>query len=123
MLRSEEQLINWLLKNTAHDRVIHSILTQGQVTLVSECDLLPGSDRAGWLVQIRSPYDTMYALCVPKDQFGRPLHWYEAPYVPEAQQQKESPAELSRSVDRIKRRAPIHPEEDRGDSVRSVRAE
>lgn len=80
MVHCRDHLINWLVKESKSDVLLHSALTESgsQVELFGIFDPLPGSKNPGWLIEVTSYRNRKDLIAIVKDYLGRPVRWYIA---------------------------------------------
>ena len=80
MIHCRDHLINWLVKESKSDVLLHNALNDAgsRVELFGTFDPLPGSKHPGWLVEVTSYRGRKDLISIVKDYLGRPIRWYIA---------------------------------------------
>jgi len=80
MIHCRDHLINWLVKESKSDVLLHNTLMSSgsRVELFGTFNPLPGSKHPGWLVEVASYRGRKDLIAIVKDYLGRPVRWYIA---------------------------------------------
>ena len=130
MIHCRDHLINWLVKESKSDVLLHNALTDAgtRVELFGLFDPLPGGKHPGWLVDVTSHRGRKDLIAIVKDYLDRPARWYIAGGIDWDNWQGPSDDVLvggdangpvatgQRRFHRIERCTAVHSQEDRGTS-------
>lgn len=80
MIHCRDHLINWLVKESKSDVLLHNALMDvgTRVELLGLFNPLPGSKHPGWLVDVISYRGRKDLIAIVKDYLDRPVRWHVA---------------------------------------------